>query len=199
VGRKPNTAQLNLPAAGIRVDEYGGILVNSRLCTTAASGTVYAAGDVLGRSFLASTGVAQAQAAVEVMFDNVNHRSSKMNQATMVQTIQSMMMWHTLGPCLIPRHWLPIHLPSRLVSGPVQNLACPLDYHDVELRYRLLSRPSTLIKRSTANRGLHQPRLAVGSHQKEEQLLTSKHLTFVYIYLYKYIKNQYCLAFQPHT
>jgi hypothetical protein len=78
VGRKPNTAQLNLPAAGIRVDEYGGILVNSRLCTTAASGTVYAAGDVLGRSFLASTGVAQAQAAVEVMFDNVNHRSSKM-------------------------------------------------------------------------------------------------------------------------
>jgi NAD(P) transhydrogenase len=68
VGRKPNTASLNLAAAQIDVDEYGGIFVNSRLCTTATAGNVYAAGDVLGRPFLASTGVAQAKAAVNSMF-----------------------------------------------------------------------------------------------------------------------------------
>jgi NAD(P) transhydrogenase len=70
VGRKPNTANLNLAAASIDVDEYGGILVDSRLCTTATEGNVYAAGDVLGRPFLASTGVAQAKAAVNAMFGN---------------------------------------------------------------------------------------------------------------------------------
>ena len=68
VGRKPNTGNLNLNAAGIKVDEYGGILVDSRLCTTAKMGNVFAAGDVLGRPFLASTGVAQSKAAVTSMF-----------------------------------------------------------------------------------------------------------------------------------
>ena len=43
--------------------------MNSRLCTTSSAGNVYAAGDVLGRPFLASTGVAQAKAAVNSMFD----------------------------------------------------------------------------------------------------------------------------------
>ena len=68
VGRKPNTKNLNLQAAGIRVDEYGGILVDSNLCTTAPAGNVFAAGDVLGRPFLASTGAAQGRAAVTTMF-----------------------------------------------------------------------------------------------------------------------------------
>jgi NAD(P) transhydrogenase len=68
VGRVPNTGKLNLAAANIEVDEYGGIFVNSRLCTTATAGNVFAAGDVLGRPFLASTGVAQAKAAVNSMF-----------------------------------------------------------------------------------------------------------------------------------
>lgn len=68
VGRKPNTKDLNLSAAGIEVDEYGGILVDSYLATKAKSDNVYAAGDVLGRPFLASTGTAQAKAAVSVMF-----------------------------------------------------------------------------------------------------------------------------------
>jgi NAD(P) transhydrogenase len=70
VGRKSNTGNLNLQAAGIQVDEYGGILVNSLLCTTAKAGNVYAAGDVVGRPFLASTGVAQAKAVVNAMFQN---------------------------------------------------------------------------------------------------------------------------------
>eukprot|EP00581_Thalassiosira_minuscula_P011343 CAMPEP_0183726512 /NCGR_PEP_ID=MMETSP0737-20130205/23438_1 /TAXON_ID=385413 /ORGANISM="Thalassiosira miniscula, Strain CCMP1093" /LENGTH=615 /DNA_ID=CAMNT_0025957879 /DNA_START=211 /DNA_END=2058 /DNA_ORIENTATION=+ len=68
VGRKPNTANLNLAAAGIKIDPYGGIEVDSELKTTANGGNVYAAGDVLGRPFLASTGMAQGAAAITSMF-----------------------------------------------------------------------------------------------------------------------------------
>mmetsp|Transcript_41575 Transcript_41575/g.48489 ORF Transcript_41575/g.48489 Transcript_41575/m.48489 type:complete len:376 (+) Transcript_41575:117-1244(+) len=70
VGRKPNTGNLNLMSAGIKVDQYGGILVDNRLATTATCGSVYAAGDVVGRPFLASTGSAQGQAAVASMFSS---------------------------------------------------------------------------------------------------------------------------------
>ena len=69
VGRLANTDRLNLEAAGVEVDEYGGILVDS--CLRAKGSTdnnVYGAGDVLGRPFLASTGVAQGVAAVNNMF-----------------------------------------------------------------------------------------------------------------------------------
>lgn len=68
VGRIPNTANLNLAGAGIDIDEYGGILVDSNLRATAKAGNVYAAGDVLGRPFLASTGVAQGVAAIAAIF-----------------------------------------------------------------------------------------------------------------------------------
>lgn len=68
VGRKPNTNKLNLEAVGIDLDEYGGIVVDSNLCSTAKCGNVYAAGDVVGRPFLASTGTAQGIAAVNAMF-----------------------------------------------------------------------------------------------------------------------------------
>jgi pyruvate/2-oxoglutarate dehydrogenase complex dihydrolipoamide dehydrogenase (E3) component len=71
VGRVPNTAKLNLQAAGIQVDQYGGILVDSCLCTSAQSRNIYAAGDVVGRPFLASTGSAQGKAAVSAMFEEV--------------------------------------------------------------------------------------------------------------------------------
>lgn len=67
VGRKPNTSNLNLDAIGIEVDEYGGIKVNSELETSAKN--IYAAGDVLGRPFLASTGLAQGVGAIDSMFD----------------------------------------------------------------------------------------------------------------------------------
>lgn len=68
VGRKPNTELLGLDVAGIQVDEYGGVLVDSKLCSTAKKGNVFAAGDVLGRPFLASTGTAQGIAAIRSMF-----------------------------------------------------------------------------------------------------------------------------------
>lgn len=68
VGRKPNTAGLNLQAAGIQTDSYGGIETDMNLKSTASGGNVYAAGDVLGRPFLASTGMAQGVAAIQSMF-----------------------------------------------------------------------------------------------------------------------------------
>lgn len=68
VGRKPNTGKLKLESAGIDVDEYGGIVVDSTLCSTATANNVYAAGDILGRPFLASTGSAQGLASVNAMF-----------------------------------------------------------------------------------------------------------------------------------
>eukprot|EP00978_Attheya_sp_CCMP212_P002477 scaffold5081_cov49-Attheya_sp.AAC.1 len=68
VGRKPNTSNLNLQAASIEMDQYGGIVVGEGLASSATAGNVYAAGDVLGRPFLASTGVAQGVACVGYMF-----------------------------------------------------------------------------------------------------------------------------------
>jgi len=69
VGRTPNTKSLNLGAAGIKVDEYGGIMVDSNLRAKGPiDGNVYGAGDVLGRPFLASTGVAQGVATIKNMF-----------------------------------------------------------------------------------------------------------------------------------
>jgi pyruvate/2-oxoglutarate dehydrogenase complex dihydrolipoamide dehydrogenase (E3) component len=55
VGRQPNTHSLNLESVGIETDAYGGILVDSNLCTTSPAKNIYAAGDVVGRPFLAST------------------------------------------------------------------------------------------------------------------------------------------------
>lgn len=66
VGREANTAKLNLDAVGIDTDEYGCISVSNKLQTS--NPKVFAAGDVLGRPFLASTGIAQGVAAVDFMF-----------------------------------------------------------------------------------------------------------------------------------
>jgi len=82
VGRTPNTAGLNLPAAGIDVDRYGGVLVDDCLQTTTPN--IYAAGDVVGRPFLASTGVAQAQAAMGLIL-GVEGPECDVNDPTCVQ------------------------------------------------------------------------------------------------------------------
>jgi len=66
VGRTPCTSSLNLPFLNIKTDEYGGVLVNPDLSTMHPR--VYAAGDILGRPFLASTGVTQGVAAVQAIF-----------------------------------------------------------------------------------------------------------------------------------
>jgi NAD(P) transhydrogenase len=69
VGRVPNTQDLQLKNVNVDVDEYGGIRVDSNLCTTSKCGTIYAAGDVVGRPFLASIGVAQAKAVIKTIFN----------------------------------------------------------------------------------------------------------------------------------
>ena len=68
VGRTPNTGFLKRNAAGVDLDEYGCIVVDTQLETTRHG--VFAAGDVVGRPSLASTGVAQGTAAVSAMFDS---------------------------------------------------------------------------------------------------------------------------------
>lgn len=71
VGRLANTDRLNLEAVGVEIDNYGGITVDSSLRAKGPiDGNVYGAGDVLGRPFLASTGVAQGIAAVKNMFSS---------------------------------------------------------------------------------------------------------------------------------
>ena len=67
VGRKPNTSNLNLAAAGIKTDKYGCLLVDCNFRASAEDGNVYGAGDVLGRPFLASTGVAQAAVSIYII------------------------------------------------------------------------------------------------------------------------------------
>ena len=51
VGRRPNTADLNLDRAGIELDEYGFVKVDSQFRTTASR--IYAIGDVIGNPMLA--------------------------------------------------------------------------------------------------------------------------------------------------
>lgn len=66
VGRVPNTKNMNLESIGVELDSYGCISVDGNLCSSLPG--IYAAGDVLGRPFLASTGVAQGIAAVNAIF-----------------------------------------------------------------------------------------------------------------------------------
>ena len=67
MGRSPNTPDaLGLEAAGVTLNR-GAVIVDRGTLATQASG-VYAAGDVIGPPSLASTGVEQAQRAVQCMF-----------------------------------------------------------------------------------------------------------------------------------
>ena len=63
VGRKSNTEQLGLAAAGVAVGERGLIDVDERYCTCVPH--TYAAGDVIGFPALASTSMQQARRAVQ--------------------------------------------------------------------------------------------------------------------------------------
>lgn len=64
LGRTPRTPK-GLSRVGIKQDEYQNILVNADL---RAAPRVFAAGDCLGRPFLASVGVAQGMQAIDTMF-----------------------------------------------------------------------------------------------------------------------------------
>ena len=66
-GRVSNTADLNLPAAGVETGKRGLVLVNERYQTSTAN--IYAAGDVIGFPALASTSMEQARVAMVHAFD----------------------------------------------------------------------------------------------------------------------------------
>jgi len=63
VGRRPNTEELNLAAAGIAPGPRGEIQVNEHMQTSVPG--IYAAGDVLARFMLSSMAVVEARIAVE--------------------------------------------------------------------------------------------------------------------------------------
>ena len=63
VGRRPNTEELNLAAAGITPGPRGEIQVDERMETTVPG--IYAAGDVLARFMLSSMAVVEARIAAE--------------------------------------------------------------------------------------------------------------------------------------
>lgn len=114
VGRKPNTGNLNLQAAGISVDSYGGILVDSRLCSTASKGNVFAAGDVVGRPFLASTGVAQVKAAVVNMFGDTIPQCDENDPSCVVDGISQVGMAY--DPASLASN--PFAFPTGVWSSP---------------------------------------------------------------------------------
>jgi NAD(P) transhydrogenase len=66
VGRKSNTEDLNLPAAGVEVADRGLIRVDDQFRTFVPH--IYAAGDVIGFPALASTSMEQARRAVRHAF-----------------------------------------------------------------------------------------------------------------------------------
>jgi NAD(P) transhydrogenase len=61
-GRRGNTADLDLPSAGVDVDERGYVIVDGDYRTSAPG--IYAAGDVIGFPLLASTSMEQGRVAV---------------------------------------------------------------------------------------------------------------------------------------
>jgi pyruvate/2-oxoglutarate dehydrogenase complex dihydrolipoamide dehydrogenase (E3) component len=63
VGRRPNTEELNLAAAGVVPGPRGEIQVNDRMQTSVPG--IYAAGDVLARFMLSSLAVVEARIAAE--------------------------------------------------------------------------------------------------------------------------------------
>jgi len=112
VGRTPNTGNLQLDKVGIDVDEYGGLIVDSDLRTTACGGNVYGAGDVLGRPFLASTGVAQAVAAIQTMYEEYPRPICSSSEDDGVQG--------TVGPTFDPKSLAtnPFAFPTGIWSSP---------------------------------------------------------------------------------
>ncbi len=65
IGRRPNTKEIGLDAAGLDVDQHGFLKVNERQQTTVAH--IYAIGDVVGEPMLAHKATHQGKVAAEVI------------------------------------------------------------------------------------------------------------------------------------
>lgn len=77
IGRRPNTSQLNLDAAGINTNERGFISVDD-YCRTSVGG-VFAVGDVNGRGAFTHTSVNDAEIVLDHLFDG-DRKLSERNQ-----------------------------------------------------------------------------------------------------------------------
>ncbi|MGH2830833.1 MAG: NAD(P)H-quinone dehydrogenase [Actinomycetota bacterium] len=75
VGMVPNSGELGLPEAGVRVEDWGAVTVDGVSRTNV--GHIYAAGDVTGRMMIASVAAMQGRIA----------------------------MWHALGQAVTPMRW----------------------------------------------------------------------------------------------
>ena len=67
VGRIPNTSELGLEAAGVKLDKGGGVVVDN--CRSVSAPHIYAAGDVTMDIALVNVAELEARYAVEAMFD----------------------------------------------------------------------------------------------------------------------------------
>jgi glutathione reductase (NADPH) len=71
IGRTPHTAMLNLPAAGVEVDQRGYIVVDQFQNTSSAG--IYAVGDVTGQAELTPVAVAAGRRLSERLFNDKPH------------------------------------------------------------------------------------------------------------------------------
>lgn len=76
-GRRPNTDQLNLPAAGVETDIQGFVLVNEELSTSAAG--MWAVGDVNGQQPFTRVCQEEAKVAFANAFENANLRMQRLS------------------------------------------------------------------------------------------------------------------------
>lgn len=72
VGTAPATEGIGLDAAGVEVNEYGFIVVDEEMRTTAPG--IWAAGDVTGPPLIAPAGASEGEVAVDNMLDPSMHR-----------------------------------------------------------------------------------------------------------------------------
>lgn len=79
VGREPNVGALRLENAGIQLDERGYVIANEYSATTSPDQTVYAVGDVIGKTELTPTAIAAGRRVADRLFGGPDYAQSKIS------------------------------------------------------------------------------------------------------------------------
>ena len=79
VGREPNVESLRLERAGIQLNEKGYVMVNDFSATTCPDGTVYAIGDMIGKTQLTPTAIAAGRRVADRLFGGSGYAQSKIS------------------------------------------------------------------------------------------------------------------------
>lgn len=109
-GRGPNTATLNLEAAGVRVDAHGAIVVDAAMRTSAAS--IFAAGDCTTQpQFVYVAAAAGTRAAV-----NMTHGDASLDLSAMPAVVFTDPQVATVGLSEAEAHRLGIETDSRVLA-----------------------------------------------------------------------------------